>query len=75
MLYAEQVEGFAGDEINEVIDALWIEIEPRVRWGDDRAGQGEGAHVFDVDEVQGCFAVADDQRAAFFEGDGGGAGE
>lgn len=75
MFYAEQVEGFADDKIDEVIDALWVEIEPWIRRGDDRTGQGQGAHVFDIDEVQRRFAVADDEPAAFFERDGCGPGQ
>ncbi len=75
MLDAQQVQGFADDEIDEVVDGLGFEIEPGVGRGDDRASEGQGAHVFDVDEVQRGFAVAHNQSSAFFEGDGGGAGE
>ena len=75
MFDAEQVEGFAGDEVDEVVDGLWVEVEAGVGGGDDGAGLGEGLHVVDVDEIEGGFSVADDEGASFFEGDGGGAGE
>lgn len=37
MLDGEEVEGFAGDEVDEIVDRLGIEVEPGVGWGDDRA--------------------------------------
>jgi len=54
---------------------LGVEVEAGVAGGDDGAGMGEGLHVVDVDEVEGGFSVAEDEGAAFFEGNGGGAGE
>ena len=54
---------------------MWVEVEAWVAGGDDGAGLGEGLHVVDVDEAERGFSVADDEGAAFFEGDGGGAGE
>ena len=54
---------------------MGVEVEAGVAGGDDGAGMGEGLHVVDVDEVEGGFSVADDEGAAFFEGNGGGAGE
>lgn len=71
----EEVEGFACYEVGEVVDGLGVEVEAGVGGGDGGAGLGEGLHVVDVDEIQGGLAVADDEGAAFFEGDGGGAGE
>lgn len=47
----EQVEGFACDEVYEVVYGLGVEVEAWVAGGDDGAGLGEGLHVVDVDEV------------------------
>lgn len=60
VFYSEEVEGFADDEVGEVVDGFWVEVEAWVARGDDGAGLGEGLHVVDVDEVQGGFSVADD---------------
>src|SRR6185437_752012 len=50
----------------------------QVERGDDRkdgcAGFGGPRHVAKVNLVEGRFAYAEDERAAFFEGDVGGAG-
>ena len=75
MLYAQQIEGFAGDEIDKVIDGLRVEVEPWVGRSNNRAGECQCAHVLDIDEIQRGFAVTDDQGAAFLEGDCCGSGE
>lgn len=71
----EEVEDLGDDEVGEVVDGLGDEVEPGVGGGDDRAGEGGGAHVLDVDEGEGGFSVGDDEGSSFFEGDLGGAGE
>ena len=71
----EEVEDLGDDEVGEVVDGLWDEVEPGVARGDDGAGEGGGAHVFDVDEGEGGFSVGDDEGSSFFEGDHGGACE
>ena len=75
MLDVEQIEGFADDEVDEIVDACGIEIESGVSGGDDAAGEGDGAHVFDVDEAQRGFAMDEDQSSSFLEGDGRRSGE
>ena len=75
MLNPEQVEGFSDDEIDEIIDRFGFEIEPGVGWRDNPAGEGDGAHILDVDEVERGLAVAQDQASAFFKCDRGGPGE
>ncbi len=75
MVDVEQVEGFADDEVDEVFDGLGIEVESGVGGADDAAGEGDRAHVFDVDQAQRGFAVDEDKCSAFFEGDSSGAGE
>ena len=70
MFDVEQIEGFADDEVDEIVDALRIEVKPGVSGGDDAAGEGDGAHVFDVDEAQRGFAMDEDQSSSFLEGDG-----
>lgn len=72
MVDSQQIEGFACDEVDEVVDGLGVEVESWVGGGDDGACHGEGLHVVDVDEIEGGFSVADDEGASFFEGDGGG---
>lgn len=72
VLYFEEIEGFACYEVDEVVDGLGVQVQAWVAGGDDGAGLGEGLHVVDVDEAQGGFSVADYERPAFFEGDGGG---
>ena len=63
------------DHVDEIVDGLGEVVEAGVGGGEDRAGFGEGEHVFDFDEAQGHFAVDDDEAAAFFEGDLDGAGD
>ena len=71
----QQIEGLADGEVDEFVDGGGEEVESGVGGGDDGAGEGEGAHVFDVDEVEGGLAVADDEGVALFERHGGGAAQ
>jgi hypothetical protein len=71
----EEIEEFAGDEIDEVGHGCGVEVEAGVGGGEDDAGVSQGFVVGDVDGAEGHFAVADDEFAALFEGDGGGAGD
>ena len=75
MLDSKEIEVFSDHEVDEVVDGFWVEVEAWVGWGDDGAGHGEDLHVVDVDEIEWGFSVADNQWPAFFEGDGGGAGQ
>ena len=67
VLDVDEVEGSAYDEIDEVVDGLWHEVVAGVDWVDDRAGEGCSFHVLDIDEREGCLAVAEDEGEAFFE--------
>ena len=49
----EEVEGFGDDEVDEVVDCFWHEVEAWVGGHDDGAGEGEGFHGADVDEGEG----------------------
>src|ERR1700733_6420230 len=75
MLNLKQIQHLPHNEIHQVIHLLRLEIEPRIRRTNDRAGEGEVLVVDDVDVVEGGFAVAEDEGAALLEGDHGGAGE
>ena len=52
MLDTQQVHELADHEIDQIVHARRTEVQPRVRRRDDRAGQGQGAHVLDVDQVE-----------------------
>jgi len=59
--------------LGDVVDGLWVVVEGGDDGEDGGAGFGGYCHVADVDEVQGGFADAQDERAAFLEADVGGA--
>lgn len=67
--HVEEVEDFAHDEVDDVVDGLGKQVEAGVGGAEGRAGEGQGLHVPDVDEAEGHLAVADDERTAFFQGD------
>ncbi len=72
---AELVEGAGDDEVDDVVHRGGVVVEARVGGHDDGAGVVEFEVVVDIDAVEGCFAVADEEWEAFFEAAGGGAGE
>jgi len=67
------------DAIDELldyfVDGFWRVIKRRNRRHDDGAGVVNAQHVFEVDAVERCFAEAEDESAAFFQADIGGARE
>ena len=70
---AELVADAGDDEVDEVGEGL-DSVIPAGRGGQhDGAGFGDAAHVVDVGERQRCFARHEDQLAAFFQVDFGGA--
>lgn len=75
MLHAQQVQHLAHDKVDEIVDGLRQEVEAGIGRAEGGAGEGEGFHIAEVDEVERHLAVADDEGAAFLEGDGRGAGE
>lgn len=69
MFDAQEVEDFADGEVDDVADGEGLEVEAWVGWADDGAGECERSHVFDINQVQRRFSVADDELSAFFERD------
>ena len=65
------------DAVDVVADHFVYALRTVVEGGGDGedggAGFGDGGHVADVNEVEGGFAGAEDEGAAFFEADVGGA--
>ncbi len=71
----EEIEGFAYDEVDDLINRCWSEIEPGVRGADDPAREGDRAHVLDIDQVERRFTMRNDEFSSFFERDRSCAGE
>lgn len=67
--HVEEVEDFAHDEVDDVVDGLGKQVEAGVGGAEGGAGEGQGLHVPNIDEAQGHLAVADDEGSAFFQGD------
>jgi hypothetical protein len=71
----ELVEDLACRLGEQVVDGLRVVVEGGHGRQDGRAGQGDGLHVADVDEVQGRLPGDQDELPAFFEAHVGGAGD
>jgi len=57
----------------DVVQGLWVVVEGGDYGEDGGSGFGGGGHVADVDEAEWGLADAEDQGAALFEADVGGA--
>lgn len=72
---AEEVEHAVHAEIDDIHNGLGLMIEAGDGRGDDGSHFGELGHGAEVAEVEGGFADEEDELAAFFQGDVGGADE
>lgn len=64
----------AVDEVaGNVVDGLRVVVEGGDDGEDGGAGFGDSGHIANVNQVKGCFADAEDERAALLERDVGGA--
>ena len=61
------------DRIDDLLDILGASIERRVGRKDRRARLNEELEVFDVNQIEGCFAGDKDELLAFFQNDVGSA--
>ena len=61
--------------IDEFVNGFGQGVEGGHCGQDDAASEGDGAHVFDVDEVEGRVAHHADELPALFEDHVGGAGD
>ena len=53
---AKLIQDFAGGVVEEIVDCLGLMVEGWGWWEHDRAGEGDGFHVADVDQAQRGFA-------------------
>src|SRR6266550_1405505 len=73
MADAQLVENPGDDEIDQLVDGLWMAVEARRRRKDHRAGAGKLEHVFEMNRRKRCLAWNEHQRPALLEHHVGGA--